>query len=154
MLASIKYASYILIALHFLRMVLHRVTPAYTQGIHPEFHAPEGYNYKVVIFYRTADGTLRAMEYYTESLSECNDLFYGIRTYISRIPEKTLFYFYAHMNLQLAFKTNMIDFPTIDSLLKFTPTLTFRQRMAIESEVYDIHNRCHLGSYYRNIIIC
>ena len=151
---SIRTATYILIALHFARMVLRRVTPANTNGIPTAFTAPKGYHHKVVIFYRTADGTLRAMEYYTKTWRGCYDIYRNIRSCFSCIPENSVFYFDSYVNLPIALKTNIVEFPSIDSLMKDTVTLTVRQRMGIESAMYDIHNRCHLGSYYRNIIIC
>ena len=73
-----KYALYLAIVLHFLRLVVRRATTVNKMPNYPDetpLPPPDGYEYKVVLFYRMVTGTYLAMEFYTKTPQANNELY-------------------------------------------------------------------------------
>ena len=149
---DISLATYILIALHFIRLAVRRATVNRMLNYPDETQLPpsDGYEYKLVLFYRMVTGTYRAMEFYTKTLQANNELYHQI---VKAYPDytKMIYCVLAKDNIPETFRSN-------SSLGAAFRLLQTRATILTQNEYSEmLHNILSIignGNTYRDIKIC
>jgi hypothetical protein len=147
-------ASYILIALHFIRLAVRRAT-AEQRFNNPDdvpLPPPESCEYKVVLFYKFS-GALHAMEFYCEDTDKSYALYSAIRLkYPTIYINNTLYTLSAKDKLPDLFHSDERFAAALPHLMKNSMNLTFRKWLSVRDEIMQLPNAN--WDNYRDFKIC
>ena len=149
---DISVATYILIALHFIRLAVRRAKVSRMPNYTAETPLPpqDGYEYKVVLFYRMVTGTFRAMEFYTKTLQANNELYHQI---VKAYPEytKMIYCLLAKDNIPESVRSKSPLGAAFRFLQTRTTILTQNEYSEILDDILSIIGN---SNTYRDIKIC
>lgn len=154
MLKQITNATYLLIALHFIRLAVRRATVEQLSNNPDDAPRPppEGCEYKVVLFYKS-NGVLNAMEFYCEDTTKCYALYSAIRMkYPPLYTNDTLFTLSANDNLPDLFHSNCTFAARLPYLTQNAMNLTFREWLSMRAGIMQLPNAN--WDNYRDFKIC
>ena len=129
-------ASYILIALHFARLSIHRATPNVLHG-NADIAIPAGQFYNKLIFCFYSNNELQAMEFYTNTREETTNFYHAV---IKEFNEnyRSIYYVPADMDLKEALYHNEFLSPALNMLKEYSPHLSVVERNRIRHQIADI----------------
>ena len=142
MLKQITNATYILIALHFIRLAVRRATveQMFNNPDDAPLPPPDNCKYKVVLFYK-CNGVLNAMEFYCEDTDKSFALYSAIRSkYPSSYTNNTLFTLLANDKLPDLFHSDELFAAELPHLIQNSMTLTFREWLSVRDEIMKLPN--------------
>ena len=136
MLKQITNASYILIALHFLRLSIRRATPEVLHG-NAGIAIPADQFYNKLVFFFYSNHELQALEFYTNTLKETYKFH---RAVIKEFKENhySIYYVPAEMDLKEALLHNELLSATLKSLKKYSPHISVVERNRVRHKIADI----------------
>ena len=152
---DISLATYILIALHFLRLALCRATVEQLSNNLDDapLPPPESCKYKVVLFYKFISGALHAMEFYCENTGKSFALYSAIRLkYPSTYTNNTLFTLLANDKLPDLFHSDELFAAELPHLIQNSMTLTFREWLSVRDDIMQLPEAN--WDNYRDFKIC
>jgi hypothetical protein len=129
-------ATYILIALHFIRLSIHRATPEVLHG-NDDIAIPEGQFYTKLIFCFYSNNELQAMEFYINTPEEASNFYNAV---IKEFEENfcSIFCFPADMDLKEALCHNEVLSSSLDMLKKYSPHLSVVERNRVRQKIAGI----------------
>lgn len=154
MMKQIRTATYIIIALHFLRLAVRRATvePMFNNTDDAPLPPPESCEYKVVLFYKF-NGVLNAMEFYCEDTDKSYALYSAIRLkYPSLYTNNTLYTLSVKDKLPDLFHSNDLFAAALPHLMQNSMNLTFGEWLSVRDEIMQLPNAN--WDNYRDIKIC
>jgi len=155
MLKQITNATYILIALHFIRLAVRRATVEQMFNNPDDIPSPppENCKYKVVLFYKFVSGALHAMEFYCEDTDKSYMLYSAIRSkYPSTYTNNTLYTLSAKDKLPDLFHRNDLFAAALPHLMQKSMNLTFREWLSVRDDIMQLPEAN--WDNYRDFKIC
>lgn len=149
---DISLATYILIALHFLRLSIHRATPE----VLPEndhIAIPAGKFYSKLLFFFYSDNELQAMEFYTNTREEITNFY---RAVIKEFKEYyySIYYIPADMDPKEALHLSA----SLNALKKYSPHLSVVERNRVKQKIagigFGIVDKFAYSSSLKTVTIC
>lgn len=133
---DISLATYILIALHFLRLSIHRATPEVLHG-DANIAIPTGKFYSKLLFFFYSNNKLQAMEFYTNTREEITNFY---RAVIKEFKEYyySIYYIPADMDLKEALHHNEVLSASLNALKKYSPHLSVVERNRVRQKIAGI----------------
>lgn len=133
---DISLATYILIALHFLRLSIHRATPEVLHG-DAGINIPAGKFYSKLLFFFYSNNELQAMEFYTNTQEETTNFY---RAVIKEFKEYyySIYYIPADMDLKEALHHNEVLSASLNALKKYSPHLSVIERNRVRQKIAGI----------------
>lgn len=129
-------ATYIIIALHFLRLSIRRATPEVLHG-NAGIAIPPDQFYSKLVFFFYSNHELQALEFYTNTIEETSNFY---RAVIKEFNENyySIYYVPAEMDLKEALFHNELLSGTLNSLKKCSPHLSVLERNRVRHKIADI----------------
>lgn len=129
---DISLATYILIALHFLRLSIHRATPE----VLPEndhIVIPAGQFYSKLVFFFYSNNELQALEFYTNTLKDTTNFYHEV---IKEFSENyySIYYIPADMDLKEA----LVLSASLNAVKKYSPHLSVVERNRVRQKIAGI----------------
>ncbi len=133
---DISLATYILIALHFLRLSIRPATPEVLHG-NDHIVIPAGKFYSKLIFFFYSDNELQAMEFYTNTLKDTTNFYHEV---IKEFSENyySIYYIPADIDLKEALHHNEVLSASLNALKKYSPHLSVVERNRVRHKIAGI----------------
>jgi hypothetical protein len=133
---DISLATYILIALHFIRLSIHRATPEVLHG-DTDIAIPAGKFYSKLIFFFYSNDELQAMEFYTNTTEEASNFYNAV---IKEFKENScsIFCVPAYMDLKEELCHNEVLSSSLNILKKYSPHLSVVERNRVRQKIAGI----------------
>lgn len=133
---DISLATYILIALHFIRLSIHRATPEVLHG-NAGITIPAGKFYSKLLFFFYSNNELQAMEFYTNTREETTNFY---RAVIKEFNEYyySIYYIRADVDLKEALCHNEVLSASLYTIKKHSPHLSVIERNRVRQKIAGI----------------